>query len=453
MLCSKEINMRLLKLLPLIVFMLTVTYAADTSAATIFATTCDQQDVQTAINSAGHGDTVIIPDGSATWSSSITVNKSVTLKGGGIYSVDAEHEDNGTWPLTINCNYSTDSAIVINGPSGGAVRVSGISFTGTVPRGTSGGGVFQIEATNESSYRIDNCKFSLSSGNILTSNCSGRGEGLVDHIHAVVNACNEDNGIVAKDARVDSYGDWAFTQAVGFGTGNFLFVEDSTFLKTCTNGMASTYCMDAQAGGRYVFRHNYVRDQMITWHGTSTGAPERGGYVFEIYNNEFYWSLGTYWKYHTAIFSRGGTCIIYNNTASYYHSLWKTWVRRTEGSFGRFGKADGTKAWDGNWGSPYPTAYPLLDQPGRGAASSATLAEVQPQEESKCRIWNNTLVSVSDPVYHNNPDWVVKGRDYEISADESARPSSYTPFPYPHPLQSSGDSSNPTPPSKLRIVE
>jgi len=55
-------------------------------AATVDAASCSQDDVQTAIDSAIRGDTVKIPAGSCTWTSSLSITKSITLQGAGIGS-------------------------------------------------------------------------------------------------------------------------------------------------------------------------------------------------------------------------------------------------------------------------------------------------------------------------------------------------------------------------------
>ncbi|MEK7635593.1 MAG: hypothetical protein AAB405_00715 [Patescibacteria group bacterium] len=54
------------------------------SAATVQATDCSQSAVQSAINSASVGDTVLVPAGSCAWGSGITIIKGINLIGAGI---------------------------------------------------------------------------------------------------------------------------------------------------------------------------------------------------------------------------------------------------------------------------------------------------------------------------------------------------------------------------------
>lgn len=396
-------------------------------ASTASAATCFQPDVQAAIDAAADGDTVLVPDGNCTWSSPIVIDKAITLKGDGSYVVDGNHQDIGTWPLTITL--SGNSGIEIDGTTDAFIRVTGFQFFGAAPGGSSAnGGAIYSPASNRADWRVDNSRFSLSGNSVTSSSNSG----LIDHIYVYDSGCSPASWIVARDLRFDGLGDGAFTQPVGFGGPNFLFIEDSTFWKHCTSATPSPFVTDGQAGGRFVFRHNYVRDASVGWHGTESGAPERGGYAFEVYDNEFYWTMPDN-RYHTAIFHRGGTALVYNNIANNYQALWKSWVHRATRSWGRFGQCDGTQVHDGNAGIPDAPGYPCLDQVGRGMALGTGLSDIQPQEESKVHIWNNTRINTGS-VFHNNPQYVVEGRDYEFSDDDSAKPVSYEAYPYPHPL-------------------
>src|SRR5262252_1396905 len=64
-----------------------VCLAVAARAATINAASCTQSAVQTAINSASAGDTVVVPASSCTWTTttsvtpSVTLNKAITLQG------------------------------------------------------------------------------------------------------------------------------------------------------------------------------------------------------------------------------------------------------------------------------------------------------------------------------------------------------------------------------------
>src|SRR5690349_3894633 len=53
------------------------------SAATIAAASCSSADVSNAYNSTVNGDTLAIPPGACTWSSTLTVSKNITIQGAG----------------------------------------------------------------------------------------------------------------------------------------------------------------------------------------------------------------------------------------------------------------------------------------------------------------------------------------------------------------------------------
>lgn len=401
--------------------------------AAIHAASCNQADVQSAIDASKEGDTILIPDGECAWSSTIVIDKAITLEGDGQYAVDGEHKDVGTWPLTVTLSGS--SGIEIDGNFGDFIRITGFQFTGSAPGGTGGhGGAIYSPASNGADWRVDNSRFQVSGNSVKSEGKFG----LIDHILVYEDGCSPASWIVVSDLRHDAMGDGAYTQPVGFGGPNFLFIEDSTFWKHCASATPSPFATDAQAGGKFVFRHNYLHDASAGWHGTESGAPERGGYAFEVYDNEFYWTMPDN-RYHTAIFQRGGTALVYNNTATNYQALWKSWVHRATREWGRFGQCDGTQAHDGNAGLLDAPGYPCLDQVGRGMAAGTDLLQIQPQEESKVHIWNNTFINTG-AVSHNNPTYVVEGRDYEFSEDDSARPEDYTPYPYPHPYTRMGSS-------------
>src|SRR5437763_11310189 len=58
--------------------------AATTSPSTITAASPSLSNVATAVSSARDGDTVVIPAGTATWTSGLSIQKAITLQGNGI---------------------------------------------------------------------------------------------------------------------------------------------------------------------------------------------------------------------------------------------------------------------------------------------------------------------------------------------------------------------------------
>lgn len=411
--------------------------------AIIVAASLSQTDVAAAITSASNGDTVSLPAGSAIWSTdvNIPITKAITISGGGSYAVDGNHADTGTWPVEITLDFGASPSynpFTINSTQTGATRITGISFKGTAGTvGFSWRAAIYISSSNTAPWRIDNCRFELESNAIYISVCGI--SGLIDHIYTYDAGCSMKNVFIFQDTRSDGYGDWPFAQTLGWGGSGFVFVEDCTFWKDVANISATTSMTDGQAAAKFVFRYNYVRNSMIGWHGTESSAPYRGFYAAEIYANTFYWSDSVN-RYPRTILCRGGTIRVYDNVVSNYARFTDFWIARLDAAYGRFGQADGEQAWDGNWGGDYPTAYPVLDQPGTGKTTSATLADVQPQDTEKMYFWNNTLTNVGTALYciSGEGDWIVDGQDYEYSVDDTDEPSGYTPYTYPHPLRGEG---------------
>ena len=68
---------------------------------TIEAASPSYADVNAAVTAAVNGDTVVVPSGSATWSSRLSITKAITLKAGGVYAVNGGRADIGSWPTEI----------------------------------------------------------------------------------------------------------------------------------------------------------------------------------------------------------------------------------------------------------------------------------------------------------------------------------------------------------------
>jgi len=80
--------------------------ATAAKANTYTAASCNTSDVQSAINSAAEGDTVLIPAGTCTWTSGVTISgKGITIQGAGSGRIIAY--DNGTETPTIGTGTQT----------------------------------------------------------------------------------------------------------------------------------------------------------------------------------------------------------------------------------------------------------------------------------------------------------------------------------------------------------
>ena len=74
--------------------------------------------------------------------------------------------------------------------------------------------------------------------------------------------------------------------------------------------------IDATAGARFVFRYNRMFNTGIMTHGTGTSGILRSVSTYEIYGNDIRHTANWY----AAIYLRGGTGVVWNNTFSGYNA-------------------------------------------------------------------------------------------------------------------------------------
>lgn len=436
--------MMVLKFLFLASGLFFLTFSAEGNCATIAANSPSQADVQSAINSAAEGDTVTVPAGSASWSSALTVgSKALTVQGSGIDST----------VVTASRAYS------LNGVDGKSVRISGFTFKGSGP-------MINVTGTSKA-FRIDHIKFdSLSAQAVLVD---GYTYGVIDHCQFV--GQNVFTGVHVFDT-TSKGGAAAWNRPLTLGTEKAVYVEDCVFdFGAYSPGIVG---IDSRTGGRFVFRHNRVRNQGIGDHDAETQG-QRGTFSWEIYENVFEFSEGLW----VAINMRGGTGVIFNNkfTApvfNYGSPLRMTSYRSTGAGHGIPWNVacDGTKDYmwsdvsnncstpgqvnangavcvqmDGHLDS---TGYPCIDQLGRTYdANGDGIQDLDPAYE-----WNNTN-GTGGIMYR----WIIasevsqhlkEGRDYFRGIPKPG----YTPYTYPHPLVTGGGGNSttaPGAPSNLRV--
>ncbi len=261
---------------------------------TITATSCSSSAVQSALDSSSTGDTVIIPNGSCTWTSGVTTSgKGIVLRG------------QSSGGVTITNNVTTAPAVSITESTLSHVDVSQLSVIG-----------------NDSEYAAIEV-FAAVGGqavllhdNTFTTSRAIRihGHRGVVYANTVNQTANRNLGFVQCTAG-SSPTSWTEPSTMGAadltGQSN-LYVEDNTI----SYGTAQT--IDAAGDCRIVVRYNTFNYSVISSHGPDT--EPYGLRHMEIYNNTFVWvNHGdcdgsqtvnlVYW-----IFWRGGTGVITDNT-------------------------------------------------------------------------------------------------------------------------------------------
>ncbi len=380
----------------------------NSQAAEINAISCAQQDVQIAIDSANNGDTVYVPAGNCTWTtttaytSSVVCNKEIAIVGAGY-----------TQTVIVDGTGSLFGEELIKS-SGDNWRLSGFTFTGMKRRSATEPALI----ASGTGWRVDNCKFFP----VETSSWDN-GRGMYAYGTGVI-----DNNIFYNTyqgvAVFGGDGDTIWSEALTLGTANAVYIEDNTFDYTT---VALDGAFDAYSGAKVVFRYNTVNGTIFGTHGFDTGGY-RAAFSYEVYNNTFNKSTtGT----STICNIRGGTGVIFNNTITgNYRSFGVANYRSCTDYSGIIGLCDGTNANDGNT-DPTETnhGWPCKDQIGRTTNQTS-----YPLHE-----WNNTIngqnanISVNDFCDGGTMGTahVVAGRDYFNDTEDPL----YTPYTYPHPLR------------------
>ena len=397
---------RTIKSFILILFLCNCICISKVNAATINAASCSQSDVESAVNSASNGDTVIVPSGTAEWND-IDIAVGIILAGAGI---DA---------TTITASEGADQIIDLELGHNEPTRITGFTFNGN--SGNSYG--IYAEANTGShkntSLRIYHIKFVDCSRSII----------MYDWLYGVIDHNEFANG---KTSDVTIYGDASDSWARGgdAGTGDAIYIEDNTF--TYNSSLAGGHLATSNKGARYVFRYNTLNTtragrpyDVLDAHGYCS-APPRGTYLIEIYENEFNTSDGGYVGSMVRI--RGGRGVIFNN--------------RLIGDTNESGKEIELVN--------YRSCDSLADSAGCDPVGNTYCRDNEgypcKDQINKLYIWNNTINGVVITAYVEDCDdvreHIQEGRDYFTFQNPG-----YTPYEYPHPL------TYPSRPSNLIIVQ
>ena len=372
--------------------------AQQVPAATINAASCSQADVQSAVNAAADGDTVLVPPGNCTWNG-FSLSKGVHLKGAGVGSTNVTLAGAGT--LSTNATAS--------------LEISGFRFTrsGSLQAWTVTGAW-----TNRPPLIHDN-EINVPSGGFFVWHVNN---GVI--YNNVIN-CSWDESILKHKLTNDTQS-WSTADTLGTRDTNGnrnLYVEDNVW-NNCTN-----QGIDMDDASRSVVRNNVFNNSSWNSHGFATSAI--GNRHFEIYNNRFNQqnqNVNQNWQ----IWIRGGTGVVFGNFIQDLNG--QMWGNKPEVLLSVRAASDG--------GGQYPggccTTYPCIRQLGQNHDGSRQFTD-------PIRFWNNT----GGFVITSNQSWgtcggpasnfIQNGRDYVVDAP---RPN-YSPYTYPHPLRT-GSTSPPT---------
>ena len=387
-----------------------------------WAASCSRADVQKALDAAQDGDTVVVPAGICSWKKQVGVaGKAVRLKGAGI----------GRTVLVDRVPKSglDQKLLNVETVAGKPFRLTGFTVRGG---GTAHGwnGIIRIGGASKQ-WRVDHVAFERPRSSALR--VFGDTYGVVDHCGFDLDGTQ---GVVVwhNDWAGVPYGDASWSTALALGTDAAVYVEDNTFTSTWAAG-----AIDGLAGARFVFRFNAVTEDFVASHGTESTQRYRSVRSFEIYGNTM-----THSDWFTAVFLRGGTGVVFDNTLAGYGDAVQLSNFRSDSAYVPWGRCDGTNPFDGNQEA---NGYPCLDQVGRGTGDPVSGDEPQPQAWPNQVLdpvyaWNNTVGGGPGSV-ESRTAVIQEGRDYVVGV---ARPG-YTPLGYPHPLVAADAASDVLPPT------
>ncbi|HEY3760395.1 MAG TPA: hypothetical protein VGN23_01430 [Verrucomicrobiae bacterium] len=301
--------------------------------------------ITNAIASALPGDVVVLPPGTNVLTQTINLY-GVSLIGSGTNQTVLVDEENRSGNAQMINIYPTPGHVteVANLQLCGGVTNTSINYYGAIA----------CIGTTNTSWRVDNCVFN---GLYAKSICTyGNSASVIDHnVFYERSISIEDNGYIPGDGMGDE--SYAYPPTYGLNSTNALYVEDNYF----TNLMgfvASVGACDGEGGARMVFRYNTVWNDCFNNHGTESGGRLRSERSFEIYGNTFtYGSNASGYPCFAAALIRGGSGVIFSNTANgYYAFVTLRSYRYTTAYCGQwepFCGASGVTAWDSN----SPTLY------------------------------------------------------------------------------------------------
>lgn len=284
------------------------TYAATVKIADYGDGTASLTNATSAYNAASPGDTILFPmNGSATWSSSLTVRKAVIINGNGSTLTAGTSLSNGFFYVT---GFTDDLKMM---------RITGFIFNSD--NNTGGRRAIAVVNVTLGKLRIDHNTFNFGYTQVEV----GGAFGVIDH-NSFINGYNFLYMTAGTRAQADA--SWVNLTP---GTANALFVEDNKFIIDANSVNAPNgNGVDAYNGGKIVFRYNEFNYDAATYtgnlstigfHGSAAGGCNNGYWqqtsslcrrspsVVEIYNNNFH---GRRIDYMFAL--RGGSALIYSNT-------------------------------------------------------------------------------------------------------------------------------------------
>jgi hypothetical protein len=439
---------------------ISATFQTIPTGNTITAASCNASDVQSAINQAQAGNTVVIPAGTCRWASAVSFSgpANVTLKGAGTSAIGG-----GDQTVIIDDISANSGLLTINLPSSGVVRLTGITFrsgTGSLKDG----GTLKIFGPGK--VRIDHIHSDFSSGNNYKWLNLGVGAfGVLDN--SLITLKNQ-NAIYAFNGRQtggDFMGNTEWSLPTNFGSDEYFYIENNIF-----DGSGATIFLgdgtqaysgrvfDGFTAAKIVVRfNNVIATVLAETHATGHSPDDRGLRSQEIYGNSVTSPLAAAPNF-VGVDMGSGTSLVWGNSMDQvYKNIFIIKTTRANNSvYGQNSTPSGwgycgtqfngaSSMWDGGTalGTDTTLGYPCLDQPGRGQGDLLVGAFPNKtnqvtgnifwphQQLEPIYIWNNVgnIVPGHSGNYTSNSSFgrVVANRDYypSVSGTQTSQSSPF----------------------------
>lgn len=396
-----------------------------------------QPNVQLVINSAVNGDSVILPNGKFIVNKSIVITKFISLISlrNGRYGTTLYRSENisdsqiESWGPIVKYNINS----VINSK----IVVSGIFFRSKYPSSVDTDSLSKaadigIQMIKCVGFTIKNCNFKyFGNGAVSVLHDDSIAYGLIKQ-NSFIHNCKGRTALGLGYGVVIYGSNKKWIKNPGFGSSNFIFIEDNIF---------DYHRHSIAAGGcaLYVFRNNTVINNVAgnTAHAIDAHEARLDGGLnhystraIEVYNNTIInntFKDGTTncpdgttlisgkpatWLVECAIRPRGGEAVVHDNYIEGY----------------RFGVGPVVDPAKGLYPVPYQIGYWSGDSFG-----SSHFGDSDGKESGDLYVWQDNYLaynSTSQCVYFYNysPNYLVKDRDFHLYKKPG-----YLPFTYPHP--------------------
>jgi hypothetical protein len=271
-------------------------FAWEARAATRTASSCSVADIQAAVASSADGDTVLVPGGSCTWTTELTLSNGITLNGQG-----------------AAITFGGGSRLTVNAGAAASTVVTGFTFHNGFTNGQYPIALGTTSAPFNAPFRLyDNVldDDGQQGGSVTIIGVTGFGPGLIDH-NTFTTAAGADEVIhlLGSGNPTDTSG---WSNDVVPGGPDMVFLENNVFVNTNTTYLAAAE--EAYYGAQFVFRYNH-----LTFEENDVHQGGLAGRWAEIYDNTYEVNgvaqnltnpLSSYWQF------RGGSGVVFDNVSS-----------------------------------------------------------------------------------------------------------------------------------------